>query len=547
MPEFRQLAIALIAALYACSGGGSGDEADSRSADAGARASAARDGGPANDATPGARDAGIEADEGAADGGSDAGGVAGSGANAVAGHGGTGPTNGGPPAHPVSEYCGDAIRDPVLEECDDGPGADDDVCSDDCRVRSVALFPLEGEDELDAGASDQPERTLGTGPHVASGHEHGFAAVYAQTEGAVETSVWLQAHDERGGRNGSPVEVSAGSAPIDAANPVIAALPGDRYAIVWTDVASGTPDVLVRLWNASNGELGEARPAHDATGGFQQDADLLWTGEQLIVAFTDLLDVRYRAFDANLRPLGPSRALAASATAIESSVSLARFGSGWAAALRANEDAFERIDVIAGSLSWSTPPAPPGPSGDRPALVALDAEHLLLLFNVGTDPLATGQPSVGRLRVAVLSVAAPGQVSTSAFTPLLEPYASDDTLAQRRPSAARVGERVYVAWETASTPGDARGRQAFVAQLHFDPASEILTQGEERPLALDVAREGDQLNPRVAAGELFPEGALISVWEDVPSDRDPGPGANPEFSAEIALDFRPSPFVVLEP
>src|SRR5262245_59446683 len=54
--------------------------------------------------------------------------------------GAAGEPDSGPPPHPVSEYCGDAIRDPVLEECDDGSGAQDDGCTADCRVRSVPLL-----------------------------------------------------------------------------------------------------------------------------------------------------------------------------------------------------------------------------------------------------------------------------------------------------------------------------------------------------------------------------------------------------------------------
>src|SRR5262245_40544481 len=42
-----------------------------------------------------------------------------------------------PRAHPQSQFCGDAIRDPMLEECDDGPTAGDDACTSDCRVHDT--------------------------------------------------------------------------------------------------------------------------------------------------------------------------------------------------------------------------------------------------------------------------------------------------------------------------------------------------------------------------------------------------------------------------
>ena len=226
-----------------------------------------------------------------------------------------------PQPHPVSEYCGDAIRDPQLEECDDGPGEDDDGCTETCRVRTVRL--VEGEDEPDAGRSDGPELGLGTGPHVAAGLDLGFAVTYMET--GSEPAVFMQAHGEVGDRLGPPINVALDAAPIDAANPVVAALPDNVYAVAWTDGSSGAPDIALRLVDGATGELGALHIAHDATGGFQQDPDVLWTGDELIVAFTNLLDVRYRAFDRRLRPLGDLRTLGASPAAIESSVALARF------------------------------------------------------------------------------------------------------------------------------------------------------------------------------------------------------------------------------
>ena len=75
-----------------------------------------------------------------------------------------------------------------LEECDDGPGSGGDACSEDCRVRSVALLAPR-EDESDAGAlAPELERTLGNGPHVAAGLDHGFAVAYAESVGSAATS-----------------------------------------------------------------------------------------------------------------------------------------------------------------------------------------------------------------------------------------------------------------------------------------------------------------------------------------------------------------------
>ena len=45
----------------------------------------------------------------------------------------------------------------------------------------------------------------------------------------------MQAHGEVGDRLGPPIDVALDAAPIDAANPVVAALPDDVYAVAWTD------------------------------------------------------------------------------------------------------------------------------------------------------------------------------------------------------------------------------------------------------------------------------------------------------------------------
>lgn len=447
----------------------------------------------------------------------------------------TGMSEAGLPGHPVSKYCGDAIRDPVKEECDDGLGASLDVCTPDCRVRDVPLLSSSSPDDSDAAVSKVPKRLLGTGPHVASGLETGFAAVYVEYSGGV--SVRMQIFDEVGGRKGLPIDVSANDEPVQEANPVVAALPDNRYAVAWTDGRLGTPDVRVRVVDAADGTKGSAITAHESTAGFQQDPDLLWTGSELIVAWTDLLDVKYRIFDDQLQPLGNEHYLASSG-AIESSVTLARFGKGWAAAFRANNAGLDVIKVVAGRFSWTTQADQPGPTGDRPALVALDDKHLLLLFTRGTDPLATGSPSVGRLRVALLSTASPGTVTATDWTPLLSPYSSDETLAQRRPSAARAGDIAYVAWQSESPAGSSLSDEVFVARVDFDAKNDSLIQQAEMALPLGQSRDGAQQNPRVGVSELFPYGALITLWEDAGA-------ASGNLEPELMIDFRPSPFVTL--
>src|SRR5262249_5440968 len=44
------------------------------------------------------------------------------------------------PGHPLSTFCGDGIRDPQKEECDDEVAAESGCCTRDCRVRETVAY-----------------------------------------------------------------------------------------------------------------------------------------------------------------------------------------------------------------------------------------------------------------------------------------------------------------------------------------------------------------------------------------------------------------------
>ncbi|MDD9932066.1 MAG: hypothetical protein OXT09_00605, partial [Myxococcales bacterium] len=235
-------------------------------------------------------------------------------------------------AHPVSEFCGDGIRDPVTEECDDGTALED-PCSADCRVREAALLAPTTPPQASL------ERLRGHGPHNMASHgESSIAVVYVERTSS--SAVHAQFLDGWGGRTADPVELSAGGSPTTEPNPVVAPLPGDRYAFAWTDAASGTPDILLQSAPAGAPPTSSPQLAHETSSGPQQDPDMLWVGDELIVTWSALLDVHYRRFDAQLRPLGPSQPLAATAD-IDSFPTLARFGDTWAAAFRVVSDGLQ--------------------------------------------------------------------------------------------------------------------------------------------------------------------------------------------------------------
>jgi hypothetical protein len=429
---------------------------------------------------------------------------------------------------PVSEYCGDAIRDPVLEECDDGADAVD-VCDETCRVTSAGLR------QPDAGVSADVAWELGTGSHAAAAARDGFALTYVTHDEA--TSVWLQSFDAAGSRNGEPLNVGEDTLPVAAADPVIAAIGDSEYVCAWTEHSAGTPDVVVRRVVAGRA-TSESVTVHDASAGVQHEPELLWSGEELLVAWSSNDDVMIRRFDRSLVPIDDEEDLAATAT-FEGNVVLAHFNDSWAAAWREGDAGVERVRVRAGGRAWVTQTFSPAPAGDRPALVQLDESHLLLVHTVGTDPLGTGSASVGRLRHMVLRTDAVGEVLTTPLTALTALYADDTTLTQRRPTAVRVEEEVFIAWEQESPLADERSDEVLLQRLTWDDAE--LVQHDERALPEDGSTVGSQGNPKLAASPLFPGGAVILAWENVMAESGAG------LLGDVMFTLRPVPLVDLAP
>jgi cysteine-rich repeat protein len=436
-------------------------------------------------------------------------------------------------AIPVSRYCGDSIRDPVKEECDDGPGDAEDSCSADCRVHDV---PVTATRSMDAGRSPRFGQTLGVGRHPSSGSKRGVGIVYM--DDLDHSKVWLQPYDAWGAPNGARLDAAAGGLPTSAANPVVAALPSGRFAVAWVDGLQGTPDIALRSIDVGAPPSGTPSLAHDDSGGIQTDPDILWTGTEVVVAWTDGFDLKSRRFDRNLTPLETEQRLAAT-PAFESNVALAPSAGGWAAAWRVVDDqGLETIHARSGSTEWTTHAAYPGPEGDHPALVSLDDTHMLLVYSVGVYPTDASIMSVGRLRIAILDSAKPGEVDSTSLAMKTSPYADEPTLAQRRPSAVAVGNRFFVAWEMES-PGDVRFlTDAWFQEITWSEAQGISPAHEWRA-PRDAARFGHQHNPSLASSPLIPDGALIAVWEDDFGDRSSG------ADADLVLRFRPVPFVTL--
>jgi hypothetical protein len=89
---------------------------------------------------------------------------------------------------------------------------------------------------------------LGRAAHPVAADGDGFAVVYIEPESA-PPRVALSAFDPKGVRIGAPLLVSAGtqSKPLLFSSPVVAALPGAKYAVAWTDFDGDGDELGVAL------------------------------------------------------------------------------------------------------------------------------------------------------------------------------------------------------------------------------------------------------------------------------------------------------------
>jgi hypothetical protein len=453
-------------------------------------------------------DSGVDAGDGGGGGDIDASGATGGqlqagpggigGASAELQESGAPATMGGEAGAPalVSKFCGDAIRDPRTEGCDDGPGDDADSCSSSCEVRNVLV--------VDEDRSTKRSRYLGFGAHPLAANAGTAGVVFTQTEGAT-TTLYLSRFSDLGQRLGTPVALSAGLAADEQSNPVLVGLADDRYVAAWSDKSGGTLDVVLRPVSAA-GLVGDPIVANKKVSGAQFDPDLLWAGEELAVAWTDGFDIKLRTFTSELLPTDDELTLSSGGFAGD--VTLASHASSWAAAFReATEMGDEQIGVVLGDgTRFVVGPIVAGPSGDHPALVSLDAKRLLLVFT-------SSREGVPRLGGAILNVDDPSEVTL--FEPAaLEPSDIDSALEQRRPALAKVGDRVVLTWQSSSPPDDVLGQEIFLAELALDGDSTANVQvAGKSSLLLDWPGAGAQERPAIASAYLHHDDVLLSVFE----------------------------------
>jgi cysteine-rich repeat protein len=427
--------------------------------------------------------------------------------------------------------CGDGWK-ASTEQCDDGLGTAPTRrgCSSTCKVLDELAVAQTG----DGGPANSPH-ALGAGRHSAAAGTSTFAVAHVETT-SQPLALSLATFTSKAVPTGDVRRFNVRSTALPESNPVIAALPCDSYVAAWTDFGGDGDGLGVAMTVVQPGVTPSAPPVFaNATAVFSQfDPDVVAVGSQIVVAWVDdsnaatQPDIRIRTFDGpTLAPLTPEQTLAATADS-EADVALAPFAGSWAAAWRDDFNGLETIRVHTGSTDWNVGPAfLPAPTTSKPALVQLDATHLLLAYAVGVPPAASagadaaaseaGKPDAGpaagsKIQVAVLDVAMPGDVSG---VDIVATVASAFGLSQSQPNVVNVNTNVFVAWRTDAMPGDPNGEELWLKPLSWNGAA-LSTSAAESPLPRAAAdRAGDQRNVGLTATTLPPGGALLSAWDDL--------------------------------
>ncbi len=327
----------------------------------------------------------------------------GAGTGAVAGTGGAG-TGASLGVSPKSAFCGDAVRDPATEECDDDPELEGVFCTARCQ-RVDAPVVSDGVAE----SSGHPlARHLGLGRHPLAASPAGFAAAFIQTGPlSDEPRVRLSTFDALGRRK-SLVEASRGLTASADANPVVAMRPNGDVYVALTDFEGDGDGKGIALRPVRAGQtIPDAfvyRPT--AREGAQYDADLLALSDRLVLAYVDGPDarngpdLRLEELDFQLQPLAVSQRLATAAALgtggraladtaePEGRVTLFPLGQGYGVAWRRGQlsggEVVEVVDATS-KARWSVGFAEAASSEDSPVVVELDARYRLLIMSAAVS------------------------------------------------------------------------------------------------------------------------------------------------------------------
>jgi len=425
----------------------------------------------------------------------------------------------------------------VVREFEAVASADGQIVVSFQSVKDLAI--LNGLELFAPVHASLPGRTIGAGRHPLVAGCNRVAVAFSE-RGDESSALYLSTF-KSAGQPVSSAQVAQSNAA--APDPGVAALPGDEFVVAWTDFDDDELGISLRK---VVGGVGQGKPivANEDQAFSQSGSDIVFDGNKLVVAWADSHDptngpdLHYRVFSPDLRPLTGDQVLAAT-DAVEDNVVLAGRDGHWAAAWRAGSQGQETIEVQSGGSHWTVGPFLPGAANDRPDLIFLDETHLALAFTMGTDPENAGVANVPRLHAAVLDPKTPGPTESFEIAPAQLPYATQLSVAQTEPSLVMAGDHVFVAWRSSALSGDGRGTELWSRRVPFSVSGDTVTLDLthiEVPLIQTAAqREGDQEAFRMAATTLWPNGGVVSVWDDSSRSLGPSSGA-PDVALQVVPD-----------
>lgn len=403
-----------------------------------------------------------------------------------------------PPDAPIPALCGDGLRDPLTEECDDGidsaPGQSR-ACTSSC---TVVDRPIEADPEA-------IERRLGQGRHPTTGGPFGHAVALLETtsmEAGSDTSIAVLTF--------SPVGESLGLTTIADvlldSDPVLATLPDGDYALAHASLDAdddGLGIMLCRIPNAG----GPAQCAGSVTGttAFSQRApDLLWTGAALVLGWEDESTIPRQVctlrFDGNLQPLAEQNCRGVM-DAWQSTLTLGSSATAW----REDDGQASVFAVELAAATWTSPFVGLPSANEAPAIVDIAPSGTLVVY--GDDSSA--------LHAVVLD----GSANT-VFASVLNDAASP----RSTPSLAVTDEGIYLAWrEPSADPDPDAGwdpayEELWLQRLAWDGMT-LDTSAVPIPLPrMPWDQTGDQRKPSLAAVPYSSGGAVFAAWNHLGRD-----------------------------
>lgn len=433
--------------------------------------------------------------------------------------------------------CGDGVRDPDTEECDDGNTSSADACTNDCRVHDVVVWP-----NPDPSATyPRHGHALGYGQNAVTSS----TAVIAVAAHDLDTGgIAIHAFDAHGGdtlTNRSPA-MPASVHPADEPDAAIACA-DTVCAAVWTDLDVDGEDtgIAVARFDAANAGAGVTyRAANTTVVGAQQKADITWTGTAFVVAWQDESNeasqypytatpvVKHRTFDRDLNPTSSETVTFPDNDSQANVTATSQAGQALLTFVEEHPygDSYTGYRSVSSTgVSW-TFPSVHGPEDERPAVVSLaDGSKLVgsTIYFVDDAQVQTGDTAPAFVGLQRMTTA--GTYGTPSWVLL------DVSNPVHGVSVATGASTTWLSYLQAND------EVAYLSAI--DPDALALT-GSPLPLRRSPTAAGPMRRAHLVSAATGD--AMIAVWDDLGHQGDVAEG-----DEDVELEILPLPLLRLPP